>query len=403
MNILLRGILGGLFFLLQQLSYGQTQIKETTILAYKIHNQDSTLHYRKTSNYDLSGRLINKQNYYYHYKNRGILVKEEKAFFNLQDNWLIEEIITYSSGKEPIRQKLKTKYLDYQAKEKDSKYILRQLYDQYGELSKEDTLTYDEQNNIIGLCKYNYRGSTSLFCNYYTYKNNLQTRWTTYSKWTTIDIKGRVVQRQGKRRDYKYKYNKNGQLVHACGKYYKTRFHQTIKYDKNNKLLKNRTVTKRRVNKGKGTKDKPAKKKYRIDKEETILTYEDGRLVKEIRLINKKERNRKEVIYQDTFIQAIQIKLNGVTIEEINNQYNDQNKIVKKINNKYQKNGKLRYSVITLYNAEEKPIREEQVIGTKSLSLLEIEYDKHGNPISKSLSSQNTKSLEKTLYIYKYY
>lgn len=403
MNILLRFFLGGFFFFLQQMSYGQPQIKETTILAYKINNQDSALYYRKTSNYDTIGRLINKQNYYYHHNNHGVLVKEEKAFFNTTDKWLTEEIITYHPEKEPTVQKLRTKYLNYQAKEKNSQYTLRQLYDQYGEIAKEDTLTYDEQNNLIELCKYNYQGSTSLFCNYYTYKDNLQTRWTTYSKWTTIDIKGRVVQKQGKRRDYRYKYNKNGQLIHACGKYYKTRFRQTIKYDKNNRPLKDRTITKRRINKGGGTIEKPKKKKYRTEKEEKILIYEAGRLVKEIRFLDKKEVNKKEIIYQDSLIQAIQVKLNGVTIEEINNQYNDQNKRIKKINKKYRKNGKLRYTIITLYDAEEQPIQEEQIIGNKSFSVLKMKYDKHGNLIAQSLSSQNTKSLEKTLYIYKYY
>lgn len=380
---------------------GQATIKEQTAVAYGIWEQDTTIRFRKTTQYDSLGRLMNKQNYYY--RDKGVLIREEKAFYDVQNSLLTEQTISYPKEKEPIHKKLITQYLDYQKKEKDSKYILRQLYDKYGELAKEDTATYDPEGNLSELCNYNYTGGTSLFCNYYQYKNKLQTRWKTYAKWTTINIKGMVVERQAKRRDFRYRYNKRGQLIRSWGKHYSRRFCQTIKYDKNHKILEDKTISKRRSRVLNKNKEKPSKKKYYLHKEETIFSYQEGRLVKELKLINKKEIHKKEISYQDSLIQKIQTSSNGNLIQEVIFSYNSQQKKNKKITKKYNKNGQLRYSVVTHYNSAEKPIKEEQIIGKKTLSILTISYDQEGNPIEQSLSAQNNKSLEKTLYIYKYY
>ncbi|BDS14618.1 hypothetical protein [Aureispira anguillae] len=382
--------------------YGQAQIKEQTIVAYGIGQQDSIIRFRKTVNYDSLGRLINRQNYYYHHREKGVLVKEEKAFFNPQDQWLTEQIITYPLGKDPIYKKLRTKYLDYQANEKNSKHILRQLYDKYGELSKEDTLTYDKDSNLIAVCNYNYQGSTSLFCNYYTYKDNLQTRWTTYTKWTTINVKGMVVERQAKRRDFRYKYNKNKQLTRSFGRHYKKRFCQKIKYDKQHKILEDKSIVKHKARQV-GTKDNPPQKKFYIHKEEKTLHYQNGLLVKEIQLVNKKETKKKEITYQDSLPKTITTSLNTIVVVEKIYTYNAQLILTQLTTNKYHKNGKIRYSIITHFNPKGNVIKEEQIIGQKTLSVLEIKYDKHGNPLVQSLSAKNNKNLEKTLYIYKYY
>ncbi|WMX14842.1 MULTISPECIES: hypothetical protein [unclassified Aureispira] len=372
------------------------------ILSYGIGKQDSLIRFRKTMQYDTLGRLMQKQNYYYHIRDNGRLTKEEKAFFDLDKQVLTEEIIDYPEGKEPLRQKLITRYLDYQAKEEDSKYILRQLYDKFGELAKEDTLTYDEQQNLTELCSYNYTGSTSLSCNYYTYKDSLKTRWTTYAKWNTINIKGDVVERSGKRRDYRYKYNKKGQLTHTCGKYYKNRFRQKIKYDKQGHIVEDKTILRRKI-KQVGSKDKPPKKKYRINKEEHILTYKDGRLISDIKSINKKEINKKEVTYENEHIKTVRKTINGALLEEVIYSYNKDWKIIEKTSNRYTKKGKIHYRTISYFDEKENLIREEQNMGGKILSITSFVYDSLGNLIEKSLSSHNNKSLEKTLYIYKYY
>lgn len=400
MHILLK--ISFLFFISSSISFGQTQIKEKVVLCYKITGQDSLVRFRKTMQYDTSGCLMQKQNYYYHTQEAGKLVKEEKAFFNTSTKTLKEEIIDYHEGREPLRQKLITRYLDYQAKEKDSKYVLRQLFDKFGELAKEDTLTYDKEQHLVELCSYVYTGSTSLSCNYYTYKDDLQTRWTTYAKWTTINAKGAVADRSGKRRDYRYKYNKSGQLIRACGKHYKKRFRQKLKYDKEGKIKENKTFVRRKI-KQLGTKEKPAKKKYRISKEEHILTYEEGRLVLERKLLNKKEINKKEITFENDLVKTIKRSVNGFLLEEIIYSYSKELTVLKKQSNRYTKNGKIHYRTIFHYDENENIVQEEQIMGGKTLSMRTYVYDDRGNVAEQSLSTNNNKSLEKTLYIYKYY
>lgn len=400
MNIFLKILF--IVFIFATISFGQAPIKEKVILSYAIGEKDSLIRFRKTMQYDTSACLIQKQNYYYHIREEGQLVKEEKAFFDASTQVLTEEIIDYPEGSEPLRQKLITRYLDYQAEEKDSKYILRQLFDKFGELAKEDTLTYDQDQNLIELCSYVYTGSTSLSCNYYTYKNNLQTRWTTYSKWTTINIKGDVVERSGKRRDYRYKYNKAGQLTRAFGKYYKRRFRQKITYDKEGKIKEDRTIVKRRVRQS-GTKEKPPKKKYIMHKEEHILSYEEGRLVLDRQLVNKKEINKKEITFENNLVKTIRRTLNGSLLEEIIYSYSKGLKVIEKQNNRYTKDGKIHYRVLSYYDNNENLVREEQNMGGKVLSTTTYTYDSAGNVTEQSLSTNNNKNLEKTLYIYKYY
>jgi hypothetical protein len=401
MNILLKIFF--LFFISYTISFGQTQIKEKVILSYNtVGEKDSVTRFRKTMQYDTSGCLIHKQNYYYHTRKEGLLVKEEKAFFNSSTQTLTEEIIDYHEGREPIRQKLSTRYLDYQAKEKDSKYILRQLFDKFGELAKEDTLTYDEEARLIALCSYVYTGTTALSCNYYTYKNDLRTRWTTYFKWTTINAKGAVVERSGKRRDYRYKYNKAGQLIRASGKHYKKRFHQKLLYDKEGKIRENKTVVKRKI-KQLGTKEKPSKKKYRTSKEEHTLRYDEGRLVLDLKVLNKKEITKREVTFENDLIKTIKRTKDSFLLEEIIYSYNAESTILRKQSSRYTRKGKVHYRTISDYDENENIVREEQNMGGKVLSIRTYVYDDAANIIEQNLSTNNTKNLEKTLYIYTYY
>jgi len=400
MNIWLK--ISFIFLLSYTISLGQTPIKEKVILAYKIGAKDSTILFRKTLQYDTSGCLLQKQNYYYNIREKGLLVKEEKAFFNTSTKSLTEEIINYVKGKEPVRQKLVTRYLDYQAKEGDSKYILRQLFDKFGELAKEDTVTYDKEQHLIELCSYVYTGSTSLSCNYYTYKNDLQTQWTTYAKWTTINAKGAVVTRTRKRRDYHYKYNQSGQLTRAWGKYYKKRFHQKLLYDKEGEIKENKTIIKKRVRQV-GMKEKPSKKKYRPSKEEHILTYHEGQLVLDLTLVNKKEINKKEVTFENNLVKTIQRSRNEALLEEIIYTYNEALTVIKKQSNRYTKQGKIHHRTISYYDDNENLIREEQKMGERTLSVRTYVYDDKANLVEQSLSTNNNQSLEKTLYITEYY
>lgn len=400
MNIWLK--ISFIFLLSYTISLGQTQIKEKVILSYNIVGKDSMPLFRKTMQYDTSGCLIQKQNYYYNTREKGLLIKEEKAFFDTNTKSLKEEIIDYVKGKEPVRQKLITKYLDYQAKEMDSKYILRQLFDKFGELAKEDTLTYDKEQHLIELCSYVYTGNTSLSCSNYTYKNDLKTRWTTYVKWSTINAKGTVVNRERKRRDYRYKYNKAGKLVRAYGKYYKKHFRQTLTYDKEGKLKENKTIVKKKIRQL-GTKEKPSKNKYRTSKEEHILTYDEGRLVLDLKLVNKKEVNKREITFENNLVKTIKRTRNALLLEEIVYSYKEDSSLIKKQTNRYTKNGKIHHRTISYYDDNENVVRVEQKMGERVLSVRTYVYDDKANVVEQSLSADNNKSLEKTLYIYKYY
>ena len=293
--------------------------------------------------------------------------------------------------------------MDYANREEDSKRIWRQLYDNYGEISREDTLTYDANNNLIERCNYDYRGNTSLFCHYHTYnKKGWQVLWRTYSKWTTINGKGDVVERQAKRRNYRYRYNNNGQLVASGGRHYLNHFRQKIDYDKNGKIRSNKTLLRRKTRQI-SPKDKSKKTRYRIDKEVQILTYEEGRLISDIKFVNTIETIKKELSYQDTLIRNIKTSKKGIIAEEIEYEYNAGHIISKKTEKKYTPKGKLHYAVLTVFNEQGKAIKEEQVVGKKILSVLEMEYDENGNPLKQSLSTNNNKNFEKTMYIYKYY
>ena len=385
------------------LTIAQPLIKEKTEIAYGLTPQDSVKRFEKITQYDRAGRTTYKRYYYYHPREKGMLTKEETLLFDSTNNLLTEHIIVYPKGQEPIDKKMVTKYLVYAPKEKDSKHISRQMFDQYGEISREDTLTYNAQQQLLERCTYDYRGNTSLFCHRYKYsKAGLQSRWQGYTKWTTIDAKGEVAERQTKRRDYRYRYNKKGQLLSVRGINYGSRYRQKHKYDKNGKLAEACFFTRRKIRQA-SSKDKPAKKKYRYDKEQQVQNYQDGRLIRDVKSINKKETTRVELTYQDSLVKTYSVNLKGTVVEKIDYEYDNSQSLVKKIQKKYSQTGTLRYTTITTYNAQEKPIQEEQIMNGKTLSVLKLNYNKQGILAEQSLSTYNSQNFEKTTYIYKYY
>lgn len=412
----------------------QAKIKEKKEIAFGLANQDTTFRFQKISNYDEQGRLTYRQNYYYHPVQKGVLTKEEKSIFDISNQTLTEYIITYVPNKDPSSQKLVTRYLDYQIKEENSKRIARQYYDEHGEISREDTLTYNANQDLVELSAYDYRGNTSLFTDYYTYnKKGLKTKWITLSKWTTIDMKGQVAERHEKRRNHIYRYNKNGQLIRASGFYYLTRFQQKISYDKNGKIAEDKTTVKRKTRqsvtkekktaqkvktngksvedkttikaqtKQAGTKEKPTLKKFKIDTEEQILLYQNGRLISDTKRLNKAEMTKTEIIYLDSLVQTVKITEKQKLIDSTGYEYLNTNLLSKKTQTKYTSDGRPRYSLLTYYNEKGKAIKEEQMMGNKILSVLESQYDEYGNPILQSLSMNNSPVSEKTTYIYIYY
>jgi hypothetical protein len=404
MNIFLRSIILILIFHFHHSSLlAQAKIKEKKEIAFGLANQDTTFRFQKISNYDEQGRLTYRQNYYYHPVQKGVLTKEEKSIFDISNQTLTEYIITYTPNKDPATQKLVTQYLDYQIKEENSKRTGRQFYDEHGEIAREDTLTYNANKDLVELSTYDYRGNTSLFTDYYTYnKKGLKTKWITLSKWTTIDMKGEVAERHEKRRNHVYCYNNKGQLIRASGRYYLNRFQQKISYDKSGKIAVDRTIVKRKTRQA-GTKEKPTPKKFKIDTEEQILLYQNGRLISDTKRLNKIETNKTEIIYLDTLVQTVKITEKQKLIDSTGYEYLNTNLLSKKTQTKYTSDGKPRYNLITYYNEKGKSIKEEQIMGNKILSVLESQYDEHGNPILQSLSMNNSPVSEKTMYIYIYY
>lgn len=405
MNIVFRCFIALLFFLFlfANTIWAQSQIKEKIEIVYSLSGEDSIIRSQKTKTFDEKGRMITMQNYYYHHLEKGKLVKEEKSYYNAQEQVLTEHIIQYQEGKDPSSRKMVTQYLDYQPLEENSKRTGRQLYDEFGEMSREDTFTYDNNQKLIEQSDYDYRGNTSLFTNHYFYnKAGLQAKWVTYSKWTTINGKGEVVEKKEKRRDYRSSYNKNGQLTAVKGRYYLNRFQQKRTYDKNGVLLRDYTLMKRKVREP-GTKEKPTPKKYRIDREEQIIEYQDNCLIRDVKLFNKVELNKTELSYQDTLVKTITISAKGLMVSSSELEYNKNNLLSKKTETKYGSDGKPRYAIVTSYNEEALPILEEQIMGEKSLSRLETTYDSQRNPLVQSLSLNNGRTFEKTMYIYMYY
>ena len=80
----------------------------------------------------------------------------------------------------------------------NNRMINRQLYDAFGEIVKEDTLSYSKDGNLTGKCSYDYRNNTSLYCDKYKYTNGRLKKWTTFYHWHTISLSGKVVEKREK-------------------------------------------------------------------------------------------------------------------------------------------------------------------------------------------------------------
>ena len=382
-------------------SFCQKKIQQKIEIGYRLIDQDSIIRYRKNTVYDTIGRAITKKNFFYHSKLKDVLTKEERSYFNNQDQVLTEKIITYQVGKDPESKKMVTKYLDYGVKEKESKRIYRKLYDDYMDLLREDTLTYDTNKNLIQLCNYDYRGNTSLLCHYYSYnKKGLLKRWRTYSKWTTINGRGDVVNRKAKRRDARMIYNKREQLTCSKEKHYRNRAIRKVKYDKIGNILEDKSIRRIKI---RLSPQKGNSKKYKVDYEKHVITYVNGMYISDVKHLNNVEINKEACEYQDSLPVLITNTQNRILLEQQKIEYNTVGIKTKKTHTKYTKKGQVRYSLITFYNKRGYPIREEQVSGNKILSVLVMKYDEEGNRISNSLSYDNRKSFEKTKFIYTYY
>lgn len=393
----------------------QPIIKEKRSLAYIISSTDSIVRSQKSSTYDDRGVLLNSKNYYYNISKPGVLIKEESINFNPNNSVLTETITRYPTGKEPQTERLETKYLVYAPQEKNSKRIWRRHFDHYGELTREDTLTYNEDTLLVNNCQYNYMGSTSILCEEYQYKESLRKRWLTYSKWNTINGRSQVVEKQTKRRDYRYFHNRHGQLKRIRAKEYGNKIRRRLCYDKKGKLEKDHFIMKRKVSKSvKNSKEKKTNKKQNyIQKTETIILYEAGKKVSMQQLVDRKEIRKETFLYKDSLLLKEQILENGKRTEEHLYTYVE-SVLTESSKNKYDDKDYLYYTIKTFYNTQALPIRREQIAQNTLLSVQEWTYNNYGQVLSKTTSRPaptNTKKhtqtidrpKEKIVYIYSYH
>lgn len=415
MTIILRYF--GLLLLLLASNYllAQPIIKEKKSLTYTISSTDSIVRAQKSSTYAPTGALLSRKNYYYNLSAPGALQKEETATFDPNNSILTETIVRYPKGKEPQTERLETKYLVYAPQEKDSKRIWRRHFDRYGELTKEDTLTYNPQQLLLHTCQYNYMGATSLLCDEYQYKDSLRKRWFTYSKWNTISAKSEVIEKQTKRRDYRYFYNRRGQLKKTCAKDYSNKIRRKLCYDKEGILEKDYLVVRRKVTKAINNKkgEKSEKKRSSIQKTEQIRLYEYGLLVSSRRLINGQEIKKETYVFKDSLLQKEKTIVQGTPTEEILYTY-ETGKLTETIRNKYDAKGNLRYTIKTFFNDQAQAIRKEQITRNTILSITEWAYNSHGHLLSETSyrpkAKQSKKGAqaidrpkEKIVYIYTYH
>lgn len=404
-----------LLLLAGNLLLAQPIIKEKKSLTYTISSTDSIVRAQKSSTYAPDGTLLSNKDYYYNLSSPGVLLREEAANYDPNKKILTETITRYPAGKEPQTERLETLYLLYAPHEKDSKRIWRRHYDRFGELTKEDTLTYNEQGFLVSNCQYNYMGSTSLLCDEYQYKDTLKKRWLMYSKWNTINAKSEVVEKQTKRRDYRYFYNKNGQLKRIKAKDYSNKILRKLCYNKEGQLQKDHLTVQRQISKpvrdSKG--DKTDKTKKYTQKTEHIMCYEEGNLVGILRLVDGQEVKRETFIYNDSILEKEKLLVNGKPSEELFYTY-DEKLLVETTKNKYDSKGNLRYTIKTFFNKEGQAIKKEQIARNAVLSITEWTYNTHGHLLSETTyrpTPTRTKKgvnpierpKEKIVYIYRYH
>lgn len=379
-------------------------IKSVDIKSYKIQQQDSSLLFSQTRNYDPQGRLLEQQYYYYYPQKKGMLRSEQKAYFDPATNILTETNTTYPfNGTAPLSKKTVTRYWIYAPKEADSKHLWRKAYNQYNEIYKEDTLTYSEDSLLMEHWKYSYEGNTALYGDFFFYnKKRLQKRRKEYFIWTTIDAKGEVVDRRTKRKDYRYCYNAQGKLTKAVGKNYLDRFRQTIRYDKAGRKVEDLTVVRRKVSKPQESEQRK-KKVYELKIDKLLQQYEVGLMVKEVRTINDKEIQKQLLSYEDSLLIERTVYSLGKVVRAEEFSYDNKQRLLEKTERLYNSQEKAQRELVSTYNEQAQLVSKIEYRHGKQIAITSYTYDKHGNLLVRSLYTPNNQKTEKTLYLYQYY
>ena len=359
-------------------SFGQNIKKKTEKNYRHLSIADSVLSALKTYEYNKDGALLSKHELFYGQPS-GALTKEINSRFDSSKMILDVHIYSYKNGLTD-HERLKTKYLIYNAKESESKYIWRQNYDASEEMIREDTLSYDKAGNLISQMVFDYRGNTSQGADEYIYdKKNRLKRWKWYSYWSTVNKKSKPVTKREKKQDYKYKYNKANQLVKVSGKRWSTSKLETFKYDSNGKLTE---FIQLQSKKTKNTKSERAKKgKYNLSEDKLIKNYQNGFLTLEKQISNDKEIYRTEICYyKDSFISSLVHYKRAEKNYETRFEYDQNNKPITKITQNYL--NKPHSLVTSVYDKNENIILEEKTLNGKIMTRTEQSFDEKSNPKS---------------------
>lgn len=388
----------------------QNAIKTKKILKAYISTSDTILHAQQLSTYDLDGRLLRQQDYSYNINTPGLLVKEVRTQYLPAQQILTKIIVTYPKGQEPQQERFETRYLVYAPKEANSKRLWKRHYDAFGELTREDTLTYNADTLLIEQGSYNYMGSTSILFDEYEYQDTLRKRWRMWSKWTTINGRSQIVERRSKRRDYRYWYNRDGKLVRVRGIDYSSKINRWLCYDKQGRLLGDRMVTSRKVTRHpKGPDGKPDKtkkaRKYPTT-QTTCQRYDQGNLVLSVQTKDGRLLRRQTATYEeDRLLEKAHYRSDSTLTERQTYSYTDQKLLVRSIHARFHPDGRERFRVVTIYNKAGDPIQQEQYAGNRQLLQRHWTYDPQGLPLSETLqrNAKRDNVLEVTSYEYTYH
>lgn len=388
----------------------QVAIKSKKVLKTYISATDTVLRSQEYSEYDPEGRLLRQQNYEYNINTPGVLTKEERTQYQPAQQVLTRSITTYIQGQAPHQERFETKYWVYAPNEDDHKRVWKRHYDAFGELTREDTLTYNADSLLIGSCAYNYMGSTSLLCDEYEYQDTLRKRWRMWSKWTTINAKSEVVERRSKRRDYRYRYNRSGQLTRMRGIDYASKVNRWLCYDREGRLAGDRLVTQRPITRypmgpdGKPDKSKKAQK-YTLT-QTTCKRYDQGNLVLWAQFKDGQLLRRQTYVYQDGLLaQQSHYRSDSTLTERQTYTYNAQKGLASSIHARFHPDGRERYRVVTTYNEAGEPVLQEQFAGEQRLVERRWTYGPEGLLRSEELrrSSKRDLAAETTFYTYTFH
>ncbi len=100
----------------------------------------------------------------------------------------------------------------------EAKVLLKKRFNSDFELVAEDTFSYNAKGDLIQKMAYSYIGSTGLYVDRYVYdENGGLKKWIQESRWLTMNIKGKHIEKTTIRKKMVYKNNDKGQRLKGRG------------------------------------------------------------------------------------------------------------------------------------------------------------------------------------------